>query len=220
MSLVGASVPDVKLIPLGLVLAVCVGVAACGSDSEPGTNPESTAGLRPDIVYEGKVTDEALAALVSLPARDVAARRLVTDEPLADGVSAAAVPGEIRFRPAVTAWGDRSEAARDQRHAPLGHPRWWRELQQLVGPVRRAHAHGVPFTGTGYFIRIVDADGVAQLLAFTDALLHRPSAEAWATLAASAQPLSLDITWAVFEFNEVPLDGGPFVGAALQFRVE
>lgn len=211
---------NVKPFPLGLVCVAWLGIAACASDDEPSSTPESTAGLRPDIVYEGKVTDEALAALVSLPARDVAARRLVVEEPVAGGVSAAAVPGVFRFRAAVTASGDRPEAAPNERHTPQGHPRWWRELQKLIGPVQRAHAHGVPFSGTGYFVRIVDADGVAQLLAFTDALEHRPSAEAWATLAASAQPLTLDITWAVFEFNEVPLDGGPFVGGTLQFRVE
>jgi len=85
---------------------------------------------------------------------------------------------------------------------------------------RAAAAHGVPFNGTGYFLVVSDASSRQLLRVFTDETSYTPDASRWGYLASSQQPLTLSITWAQFEENDIPVNSGPFVGGTLPLTIE
>ena len=49
---------------------------------------------------------------------------------------------------------------------------------------------------------------------------YTPDAARWGYLANAQQPLTLSITWAQFEENNIPVNSGPFVGGALPLTIE
>ena len=182
-----------------LLLAVVLG-AACD-----GHHHEVESGDLPDVVYVGATTDEALARLLDLPPRDDAARRVVVDAPAEGAPLDAAAPATIAFHAVgATALGRRPRP-----------PGLLAELAALLGPIRRAEAHGAAFNGTGYFLSIADHAGQVRLRVFTDKTSYTSEVTAWSALCAAPQPLTLTITWAAFEANAIPDGGGPFVGATL-----
>jgi len=68
---------------------------------------------------------------------------------------------------------------------------------------------------------ITDADSKPKLQVFTPDTSFTPEAADWQNLVQARQPLKLEITWAIFERNDIPADGGPFVGGMYPpFRIE
>lgn len=164
----------------------------------------------PVLVYVGAATDEALARLLDQAAKEDAAHRLLVDTPAAGARLDADTPVTITFSSADTA------AVAPRLRRPGRGPSVLAELFALFGPERRAHAHGTPFNGTGYLLQIDDAAKRVRLRVFTDQTSYTPPADLYAQLAAAApQPLTLTITWAAFEANAIPADGGPFLGATV-----
>jgi len=188
--------------------------AACSSDSsdEPALPQDGV----DDVVYVGGTTDEALVQMLDRTPKDVAAERLVIDSPEAGAVLTASEPATIAFH-----GGSSGRAAPPRDYAPLGfRERAWTDLKQLFGPERAAHAHGTPYSGTGYFLVLDDARGNAVLRVFTSQTSYAIDSATWFALADVDQPLHLTITSAFFEENGIPADGGPFVGADVRFSIE
>ncbi len=197
---------------LGLALAPLS--VACSDDSNDDPTP-GDAGTD-DVVYAGGTTDEALEQLLDRTTKDVAAERLVIDSPAAGAVFSASEPGAFAFH-----GGSTGRAAPPAHYGPLDWKhRAWTDLKQLFGPERAAHAHGTPYSGTAYFLVVDDAQGAARLRVFTGETSYEVDSATWSALAGVPQPLTLTIVSAFFEENDIPADGGPFVGADVQFSIE
>ncbi len=199
---------------LWLALALAPLSVACSDDSSDDPTPGGTG--TDDVVYAGGTTDEALEQLLDRAPKDVAAERLVIDAPAADAVLSAGEPGSFAFH-----GGTAGRAAPPSHYSP---PSWkdraWTDLKQLFGPERAAHAHGTPYNGTAYFLVVDDAQGASRLRVFTGETSYEVDSATWSALAEVPQPLTLTIVSAFFEENDIPADGGPFVGADVQFRIE
>jgi len=166
-----------------------------------------------DVTYVGLATDEALLRLLDGTVRDDARQHVIIDSPeLAEPLPRDTAP-TFTFHLA-------SVAVRSSR-PPLA-PRAWpgslRRALAWLSPIGVAHAHGIPYSGNGYLLAFKDANGKRQLRVFTSQTSYTPDAAAWHKLTAAVAPLQLDITSAYFEENEIPDDGGPFVGGS--FRLE
>lgn len=200
---------------LFLALALAPLSVACSDDSSDDPNEPGEPGTD-DVVFAGGATDEALEQLLDRTAKDVAAERLVIDSPEADAVLGASEPTLIAFH------GASSGRAVPPRHyvAPSFRDRAWTDLKQLFGPERAAHAHGTPYSGTAYFLVVDDARGASRLRVFTGETSYEVDSATWSALAEVPQPLKLTIVSAFFEENDIPSDGGPFVGADVQFSIE
>jgi hypothetical protein len=106
---------------------------------------------------------------------------------------------------------------------PAAPPAWQRPLREilkLLGPPRVAHAHGAPFNGNGYFLQFLDADDEPLVQVFTSKTNYAPDADHWQTLLEAKQPLTLKVTSAFFENNDIPSDGGPYQGGSFEFSIE
>ena len=197
-------------------------LSSCSSDaSAPAAQKD--AGDQPDIsdvIYVGEVTDEALARLLAVPAKNDARHALVISSPDLSAPLPKESPATWQFQlasqtkrePGPSAWPVRNRSSKWQRS--------FHELLQLLGPERVAHAHGAAYNGDAYYLVISDADSKPRLQVFTSAMSFTPEAVDWQNLVQAPQPLTLTITSATFETNDVPADGGPFVGGAFSFRIE
>jgi hypothetical protein len=59
------------------------------------------------------------------------------------------------------------------------------------------------------------------LRVFTSLFAYTPSAAAWQTLVSAGAPITLGITAATFENDELPGDdGGPFIGQPVTFTIQ
>lgn len=197
-------------------LALLLALSSCSSDSsvpertEPGAAPDVE-----DVVYVGGTSDEALERLLDAKPKDDPSQYVIVDAPDLSTPIPADTPAAFEYHLA-------SEASR-VRALPPAPPAWQRplrELLKLLGPPRVAYAHGVPFNGQGYFLELLDADAEPVLRVFTAKTSYMPAAEAWQTLVNAKQPLSLRVTSAFFENNDIRSDGGPYVGGSFEFRIE
>jgi len=194
-------------------------LASCSSDAKDPAKTDTDATL--DIssaVYVGGTTDEALERLIDAKLKDDPNQYVSVDAPDLSEPLSADTPATFEYHLASQA----SHAPR-VKPAPAAAPAWQRPLRELVkllGPPRVAYAHGVPYNGTGYFLNVRDADASSQLLVFTSKASYTPDAATWQTLADAKQPLELVITSAYFEENDIPSDGGPYVGGSFTFSIE
>jgi hypothetical protein len=196
-------------------------LAACSSHTHGPTgqsNPVNPLDIS-NVVYVGGATDEALLRLLDAPLKDDTRQYVVLDSP---DISAP-IPKDT---PATFAFHLASQAARApavrEKATPRRAPEWRSldELLQLLGPPRIAHAHGIPYNGTAYFLVISDATSNRKLRVFTAQTSYTPEEDTWQSLAQAVQPLTLKITSAFFEENEIPEDGGPFVGGTFELRIQ
>jgi len=172
-------------------------------------------------VYVGAVTDEALNRMLDLSASDVASHHVVLDTPAEGAVLPKDTPASFSFHP-VSASGRLLDRPRHERFAGA-RPRARGPLLQLWGSLQLegvAFAHGTPFNGTAYLLDFIDASSQIELRVFTDQTSYTPDAASWARLAAAPKPLSLVVTSAIFEENEIAVDDGPFVGGTVHFDIE
>ena len=200
---------------LALSLAPALLTVACSDGSGDEPHAPGNSGTD-DVVYAGGTTDEALEQLLDRTPKEVAAERLVIDSPSADAVLSASEPALFAFH-----GGSSGRALPPANYSP---PSWkdraWTDLKQLFGPELSAHAHGTPYSGTAYLLVVDDAKGASRLRVFTGETSYEVDSATWSALGEVPQPLTLTIVSAFFEENDIPADGGPFVGANVQFSIE
>jgi len=190
-------------------------LTGCSSSDHAPAGPQDIS----EVIYVGGTTDEALLRLLDATAKDDPQRLLNLDSPDLAAPVAKDSPATFQFHALSP-----STRAPDLRPRQVPQSsRWahaWHEFVDLVSPERIAHAHGAAFNGTAYYLVFSDADSKQKLQLFTSDTSYLPEANAWQSLATAPQPLTLDITWASFEANDIPQDSGPFVGGKFQFRIE
>jgi hypothetical protein len=190
----------------------------CSNESDDATNEPAGPADISNVIYAGGTTDEALLRLLDAAPKDEPQQYVIVDAPdLSEPLSPDTAPtfelhlaSEARHVPAPRA-------------LPAPPPVWQRALRevlQLLGPPRVAHAHGVPYNGTAYYLVISDADAKPQLQLFTGKTSYTPETDVWQKLAQAKQPLTLTIISGFFEDNDIPADGGPFVGGTFELRIE
>ena len=197
-------------------------LTACSSNasSNDHDHPEGSVDIS-DAIYVGSVTDEALERLVDATPKTDARQAITVDSPDLTAPLAKDAPVAFEFHLATST----TTRAPSLRLSPARPARtiWQRslhEVEQFLSPVRVAHAHGTPYNGTAYYLVFSDADSKPLLQVFTTGTSYTPEAADWQRLAEAPQPLSLAITSAFFEANDIPADGGPFVGGIFPFTIE
>lgn len=197
------------LIPLASALLY----ACSSSDDDDGPAPGYE-----DVVYQGKVTDESVVALVSA---------------LEQGTPTQGGPGAPKLTAPIAAelWPDIPEKftwtleAATARRDPAGllrpweraasAPAWSTPLRELFGPMRAAHAHGEAYTGYATLLVFSTAADAKLLRVFTNESTYIPEKDVWQRLKDAKAPITLTLTGANFEDNRLaqgtkPLQGVPF----------
>jgi len=205
--------------------AVCLLVLlglACSSNSDAPANPNGPDGEQDtdNVIYVPNVTDEALDRMLAITPKTDARQAAIVDSPDLTAPVSKDSPATFQFH-----LQGQSAQAPGLRFAPSSPaPSKWRrglhELLQLLAPERIAHAHGEAYNGTAYYLVISDKDSKQILQVFTPETSYTPEAVDWQHLVEAPQPLTLEITSAYFESNNVTVDGGPFVGGKFQFQIE
>jgi hypothetical protein len=192
-----------------LVAGLCALVHACGHETGSGN-------AAPDgVIYEAMATDEALVALLAT-ARKTGSAPVTITAPTADQL----LP---RGTPMTFNWSGGLSAAAAPGHVPLtapvaSLPR--RALAALVETfrVRPAYAHGPPFNGQAYYLRVI-ANNAEILRVFTAARTYTPDATAWQRLTNAGGELRATLLSAFFEKNSITADGGPVEATPVRFRI-
>jgi hypothetical protein len=213
---------------IALFTAQFVAVSACSASA-----PTPTGGAPADVVYDGEATDEALLRLLERTPRDVASRRLALDGLGSNVILSSAAPPQFSFHVAT----GRAELTRSptsnsgtQRRssligaaarpaAPWFSPRFASELTAVFLPIREAHAHGAPLNGPGFLLVVSDGAGTERLRVFTTHTAYTPPLQLWQAVASEPGTLNLSINWAIFDQNDIPADGGPFIGASASLQI-
>lgn len=198
-----------------LVASGALGVGGCSEDDAPaqaatggaagagasGSGASGGATGQPDIsgvVYVAGATDEALESVVGVAA--------TVDDAKAPVVSTPAANGDVLVQatPPTFAWSA-ALALRDT--SPL------RRVLSFAS-LREAHAHGDPNTGLVYYVEFFDAKNAPLLRVFTTKATYTPDATDWAKLVNAGGQISLRVTGARVENNDLVAGGGPFVASA------
>lgn len=203
--------------------AASLACAACGSEDVPVA--DTVRAEHRDVVFQGRATDDALAALLAVEptVADDAYPYFATppdgtelDQPLRfswklSEPEARAVPSA---GPAPTERGGR--AAR----APASP---WRQavgpLLELVGPIREAHAAPPPLDGRAFLAVFSTDSDDALLRVFTTELEYMPDAAAWARLTSTPETITGWLLTGEFAGDALVEDGGPFSGGWIQLSV-
>jgi hypothetical protein len=192
--------PARLLLPLVLGGQVLIHGLACGEDTDDGQAGAPSSVNVDDLRYEGGVTDEAAQSILGVSAVVNDAKAPLASAPQ-DG---AALPSS----PPFTFTWDASSA----RRAPL--PSW-------LGPERSALAHGTPYTGVAYILTFRTSTNPRLLRVATSATSYTPDEAAWNDLKAAGTPITLTLTVARTESNNVVVGGGPYTSSkGVTFTVE
>jgi hypothetical protein len=203
-------------------LTVCflVGLTACSNDADPPPQATDEAPDLADVVYVAGTTDEALERLVDATPKDDARQYVTIDAPDLSAPLSANAPVTFEYHLASQA---RLTPKPSSKTPPAALPAWQRPLREvlkLLGPPRVAYAHGTPYNGTAYFLSFVDAEDQAVLRVFTGKPSYTPDSAAWESLTQARQPLTLEVTSAFFEDNDILADGGPYRGGSFDLSIE
>ena len=203
----------------GLLL---LGLSSCSSNASAPTGQQGPVGEQDisDVIYVGGVTDEALVRLLAITPKNDARHAVIVDSPDLTAPLAKDSAAMFQFHLA-----DQQTRAPGHHVRPIAAPVsiWLRSFHELVrfsSPERIAHAHGAPYNGPAYYLEITDADSKPRLQVFTTATSFTPEAVDWQNLVQAPQPLSLEVTSAIFEDNSIRADGGPYLGGVFPFRIE
>lgn len=154
---------------------------------------DQVAGLE-DVVYEGGATDEALNALIGAP---VKAGKTVTFTAPAAGASVKT--GDAAF---TLTWDALAKASAS----------FWKSAFEP----KVAHAHGAALFGNGYYLQFT-RDGQSILSVFTANTSYTPTVSAWQKLVTGN--VSVTLTAALFDNNNVARDGGPYLSSPVAFTI-
>jgi hypothetical protein len=199
--------------------ALLLVLSSCSSDASDTHDHPSDQDIS-NVIYVGGVTDEALKRLLDATPKEDQAQALVVGSPDLSAPLPADQAATFEFHLASTAKRAPLVPILRGQSRPSTWQRSFHELVQFLTPVRTAHAHGAPFNGTAYYLVVSDADSKSILQVFTTETSFTPEAVDWQNLVQARQPLTLTITSAFFEANDVPTGGGPFVGGRFPFRIE
>jgi len=200
-------------------MAFCVACSA-GAPDDGGSGHAHQEAALVDVVYQGKVTDEALLRLLDHESQPEAQAQVSVCSVAAGAIVTPETPIEFSLSTSGCALAPAASPntyagnARQATDEPV--------LSVLLGalaPIGVAHAHGAPFNGTAYYLRVVDAGGVVSMRAFTDATTYTPNQAQWARMIESTAPLQLEIVWAEFDNNEVA-GSGPFEAQPVSFQLQ
>ena len=196
-------------------LVLLTGCSSSSSNDHAPAGPQDIS----QVIYVGGTTDEAILHLLDATAKNDPQRVLDLDSPDLTAPVAKDSPATFQFHSLGP-----STRVPDLRLGPVPQSsRWrrsWHEFVDLVSPERIAHAHGAAFNGTAYYLVFSDANAKQKLQVFTSDTSYVPETDAWQSLTTAPQPLTLEITWASFEANDIPQGSGPFAGGKFQFRIE
>jgi len=212
-----------------LVPAVTFGIYACSGDDAAEHEEAALPGwedVRTDLdTGTPGTTDEALASFAS-----AMSRAPLVDPSQAENLTAPAAGALPRspiptFTWKVGATASRQWAVPQHRFANVGDAFGLRveqnpfaHLLELFGPIRLAHAHGTPFSGTGTLLSFASSSSPKLLRVFTGSSTFTPSTADWDKLAAAGS-FSLELVSAVFADNRLLQDGGPYQGSKTDFTV-
>src|SRR6478609_1643733 len=153
-------------------------ISACSSNSDAPTNSNGPTGQQDisNVIYVGP-TDEALVRLLDVAPKADPRQAVIVDSPDLSAPVSKDSPATLQFHLA-------SETARAKgRRTPANAPSKWQrgvhEVLQFLAPERIAHAHGVPFNGTAYYLVITDKDSNQILQVFTSQTSFTPEAVDW-----------------------------------------
>jgi hypothetical protein len=204
-----------------LLLAACSSNASTPTD-QSGDHPDGQQDIT-DVIYVGGVTDEALRRLLDVTPKNDPRQAVSVDSPDLNAPVPSGSAATFQFHlasAAMRAPGLRGAPGAAVGHSPSKWQRSFHELLQLLAPERIAHAHGAPYNGTAYYLVISDADAKQRLQVFTTDTSFTPEAVDWQNLVQAPQPLKLEIISAFFEENDIPADGGPYLGGTFSFQIE
>jgi len=196
-------------------------LASCSSNSDDATAHHDPAGEQDieNVIYVGGVTDEALVRLLAVTPKNDPRQAVIIDSPDFGTPLSKDSPATLQFHLASQMTRAPGLLLRPTSTAP----KWQRPLHEflrLLAPEGVAHAHGAAYNGAAYYLVITGADSKPVLQVFSSQTSFTPEALDWQHLADAPQPLTLQITSAVFDTNSIPADGGPFVGGEFSFRIE
>jgi len=198
-------------------VAICAACSAEAPDDGASQDPIVEQDLA-QVVYQGEVTDEALLRLLDSVAQPESQPHVSMCSVESGTSLPAATPIEFSFSMSTCALAPDLSGERLGQAMPQAEP----ILSRLLGvfaPIGVAHAHGAPFNGTAYYLRVVDADGAVSMQAFTDATTYKPNQAQWTRMVESPGPLRLEIVWAEFDNNEVA-GNGPFEATPVSFQLQ
>lgn len=204
----------------GAAFALLLLLSSCSSDASAPADHHPNGQDISDVIYVGGVTDEALERLLDTKPKDDPRQAMVVESPDLSAPLPQDSAATFKFHLASEAKRAPSLQRGSGRSQPSKWQRSFHEVLQFLAPVRVAHAHGAPYNGTAYYLVITDANSQQKLQVFTTETSFTPEAVDWQNLVQAPQPLTLSITSAFFEDNDVPVDGGPFVGGAFPFEIE
>ncbi len=175
---------------------------ACGHDHDEASGPT-------DAVYEGTATDEGLENLEGLsPTTDAARAPLVTAPANGAKLPSATAP-TFTWKATPTSFAPSRRSVEPTKYAGAS----------PFGPMRDARAHGTPMNGRAYLL-VFQANGANVLRVFTTNTSYEPTAEKFSKLKDAKAPLTLTVSTASFDQNNVVQGSGPFVGEAVTFTLE
>lgn len=177
--------------------------ASGGASGTGGSGAGASAGSvgEPDIsgvVYVAGATDEALESVVGVQATVDDAKAPLVSQPAANGEAL------TQLTAPTFAW---SAALAKNEVSPL------RRVLSFA-TLREAQAHGDPNTGLVYYAEFSDDKGAPLLRVFTTKTTYTPDATDWAKLVVAGGAISLRVTGARVENNDLVAGGGPFVASA------
>jgi hypothetical protein len=201
-----------------LLLAACAPVNDGSDDSQ--VDPQVS-----DVTYVGAANDESLINLIAIEPRQEPSKQLAIqlpvpagNYPIAGGLTIS-FTGPLALAPSSSAHDTSSSSAGD---SPSGVERVRQVLAALTSeltPIRAAYAHGPPFNGRGYYLRLTDSAGTLSLEVFTDAMSYVVAPVQLTALAQASQPLRLTITWGDFDQDLLGPSTGPFAGGFVDYEI-
>lgn len=203
-------------LPVLLTISILVSSASgCGQDPDDGAGgADNTPDPYADVTFEGGTTREALEALLEDQAVSDTERAAWMTLP-ADGTE---LPGDT---PAKFGWRVGPPSPEQRRLDPtwlLGtRAEELPDLRAQLGPRWKARKASSKLNGPGYLFLIADAQGVDIHRAFTTALEHTPSLEAWTQVATHEPPFEACVVSGTFE-DDVLVDG-PWDGPWIAFTI-
>ena len=166
-----------------------------------------------DVVCEGRVNDVELEAVLATPWLDDPIHAAWVSRPDDGGSLPSSVIPTFRWDAGIPSPHASLSPAMFQKRTPRRTP-----LEDLFGGEKSAHADSA-MSGPAYLLVFTDEHGARLLRVFTNATSYTPSEEAWAALPRDAW-LTLTVTAARFNRDELAFDGGPFSGLPTTFTID
>jgi hypothetical protein len=222
----------VRTLLASVAFVSALGVALFAGCSDDGGTGGAPADENADVVYVNGMTDEALEALQAAPLKTDVDKTAAFTWPEPGAAVTPTEPFEFCWHIGPVAANqpvksqNRLGALSHDLLLPVRAEKAERQtsiatslLKSLLSGVPRAHAHGTPVDGPGYFLVISSASDPKLVRVFTNALDYKIEPADWDRLKAVGAEMTAKVIWADFETNRVLNDGGPWDGTAVTFTI-